>query len=174
MGANPTITGFISFIQFEMEIDASRFGVAGYGAPVVRRSYNVSVMTVNKGLQAIDCPDDDPTQPTMYAYAVYNLGGDRIINYANDPPGAPIVPGTNKPDGPGLTYFNWLRKQFNISGFVPGVISSSNDESTGQSLLVPEALSGLTLGDLQNLKTPYGRRYLEIAQDAGPQVWGLS
>jgi hypothetical protein len=32
----------------------------------------------------------------------------------------------------------------------------------------------LTLAQLQNLKTPYGREYLALAQSYGPNVWGLS
>jgi|ERR1700747_852875 len=71
------------------------------------------------------------------------------------------------------TYFATLRRQFNLAGFVPGVISASNDESTGQSILNPEFMKGLTLGNLQNLKTPYGRQYLAFAQDYG-QIWGVS
>jgi hypothetical protein len=30
------------------------------------------------------------------------------------------------------------------------------------------------MGNLQNLKTPYGRAYLAFAQDYGPSVWGIS
>jgi hypothetical protein len=71
------------------------------------------------------------------------------------------------------TYFATLRRQFNLAGFVPGVISASNDESTGQSILNPEFMKGLTLGNLQNLKTPFGRQYLAFAQDYG-QIWGVS
>lgn len=71
------------------------------------------------------------------------------------------------------TYFATLRRQFNLTGFVSGVISASNDESTGQSILNPDFMKGLTLGNLQNLKTPYGRQYLAFAQDYG-QIWGVS
>lgn len=71
------------------------------------------------------------------------------------------------------TYFAMLRRQFNLAGFVPGAISASNDESTGQSILNPDFMKSLTLGNLQNLKTPYGRQYLAFAQDYG-QIWGVS
>ena len=37
-----------------------------------------------------------------------------------------------------------------------------------------ESMKGLTLANLQNLKTPWGRMYLSIAQLAGPTIWGLS
>ena len=71
------------------------------------------------------------------------------------------------------TYFATLRRQFNIGGFRAGVISASNDESTGESILNPEFMKTLTLGNLQNLKTPWGRQYLAFAQDLG-SVWGIS
>ena len=71
------------------------------------------------------------------------------------------------------TYFATLRRQFNIGGFRAGVISASNDESTGESILNPEFMKTLTLGNLQNLKTPCGRQYLAFAQDFG-EMWGIS
>lgn len=86
----------------------------------------------------------------------------------------PTNPGTFSQGGTASeTYFATLRRQFNLTGFVPGVISASNDESTGQSILNPEFMKGLTLGNLQNLKTPFGRQYLAFAQDYG-QIWGVS
>lgn len=95
----------------------------------------------------------------LYQLAVYNLATDFLINFAQDQPGQ--------------DYFTQLRKSFTINDFVPGVISASNDESTGETLLTPEFMSQFTLSDLQRLKTPYGRRYLEIAQSFGT-AWGLS
>ncbi len=70
-------------------------------------------------------------------------------------------------------FFLGLRKNWNISGFVAGVVTSSSDESTSETLLNPEFMKGLTLGNLQNLKTPYGRQYLSFAMDYGT-LWGLS
>jgi hypothetical protein len=71
------------------------------------------------------------------------------------------------------TFFVGLRTKFNTGGFMAGVISASNDESTGQSILNPEFMKTLTLGNLQNLKTPWGRQYLAFAQDFG-EMWGIS
>ena len=58
-------------------------------------------------------------------------------------------------------------------GIRAGVISASNDESTGESVLNPEFMKTLTLGNLQNLKTPWGRQYLAFAMDFG-ETWGIS
>lgn len=97
--------------------------------------------------------------PTLYLVAVYSLAGDVLINIAQDVAGQ--------------TFFACLRRDWGINDFVSGVISASSDESTSESLLVPDAFKNLTLSDLQNLKTPYGRAYLAIAQKIGT-LWGLS
>lgn len=95
----------------------------------------------------------------MYTQAINNLGGDNLINWA--------------PDEDDSTFFTDARKSLNIGGFVGGVISASNDETTGETRVTPEFLKGLTMANLQNIKTPYGRQYLAIAQAYGP-VWGLT
>lgn len=71
-------------------------------------------------------------------------------------------------------FFVNARKLYKINSFVPGVVTSANDLSTGAGLLNPDFMKGLTLADLQLLKTPFGRTYLSIAQDAGPNWWGVS
>ena len=97
--------------------------------------------------------------PAIYILAVYALAGDYLINWC--------------PDQPNQTYMADLRASFHCTQFVPGVVNSSSDEGTSTSLTVPKALETLTLGDLQNLKTPYGRQYLIFAQQYGT-LWGLS
>ena len=92
--------------------------------------------------------------------AVYNLGVDIIYNVAQDQVGQ--------------TFFAAARKTWNIYGFVSGVISNANDEGTGASLVVPDSLSQLSLADLQNLRTPWGRAYLAIAQKWGPDLFGIT
>jgi len=52
-------------------------------------------------------------------------------------------------------------------------VGASEDEATSQTLLTPEAMKGLTLADLQNLKTPWGRQYLAFAQSYGT-LWGIT
>jgi hypothetical protein len=99
----------------------------------------------------------------LYALAVYNLGADYIINFTPDQ-----VVGTTQ-----RTYFQDLRKSFGINSFVPGVIASSSNVGTSQSTLNPEFMKTLTLMDLQNMKTPYGRQYLAFAQMTGT-IWGVS
>lgn len=99
-----------------------------------------------------------------YCFAVYLLATSFLINWCPDNPA--LTPPDN-------TYFATLRKQWNLTGFVGGTIQSSADESTSESLLAPEFLKGLTLGQLALLKDPYGRQWLSMQQDLG-SIWGLS
>lgn len=103
----------------------------------------------------------------IYLLAVYNLAGSNLINYAQDPEGAPNYAGSDAP------FFAYIRKKWSILGFVPGVIESSSDQGTSESLVVQEAAKNYTLMDLQHLKDPWGRTYLQFAQMTGT-IWGVS
>lgn len=72
------------------------------------------------------------------------------------------------------TFFAQLRSKLNLGIFAPGVVSNASDVSTSTGLNNPKFMEGLTLENLQLLKTPWGRAYLAIAQRLGPNVWGLS
>jgi hypothetical protein len=115
-------------------------------------SYNLALETVNPLINAVS--------PVLYVQAVYNLAVDILYNIAQDTGSS--------------TYFTDARKTWNIFGFVAGVVSTASDNGTGDSLVVPDSLSQLTLADLQNLKTPWGRAYLAIAQKWGPDLFGIS
>lgn len=144
----PNLTDFTTFIQNVMGISTTYLPA---NSPYITYAFNNAMLIVNTDLAAAPSP--------FYSLAVYNLGGDNLVNFA--------------PDQTGQTFFADLRKSLNITAFVPGVISSSSDEGTSQSLAVPEGLQNLSLLDLQNLKTPWGRQYLAYAQMYGP-LWGLS
>lgn len=150
----PTPAGFLTFIRTQMQISTTALPDA---SPDILAAYNLSIATVNLTFAAIACP---PGLTTVYDLMAYNLGGDNLINYATDTPPS--------------TYFADLRAKLHINSFVAGVISESHDETTGQSIAVPESLTQLSLSDLANLKTPYGRAYLQFAQKYGPSNWGLS
>ena len=151
----PTLAGFVSFAQSQgfvtgiIPADSVWFGYA----------YDVALDIVNEALNG--------ASPTIYTLAVYNLGLDNLVNWAQDIPGGTLYPNTDLP------YFKGLRASLNIAQFTPGVVTSASDSSTSTSLLNPEALKDLTLGDLQNLKTTWGRQYLAFAQMYGP-IWGLT
>jgi len=144
----PTLAGFLAFIRNVMGIPTNALPDS---SPDVAACYTLALEIVSPDLAALSS--------VIYPLAVYNLAGDFLINYAQDQPGS--------------TYFETLRTSYKIYNFVAGVITSSSDVSTSESLATPEALKNLTLADLQNLKTPYGRQYLAFAQRLGT-MWGIS
>ncbi|MBV8060473.1 MAG: hypothetical protein JO253_02965 [Alphaproteobacteria bacterium] len=117
----------------------------------IQTSYNIAIALV---YEVIAC-----VSTVIYDQCVYNLAFDRLVNIAIDQTGQ--------------TIFADLRKANGLNTFVGGVIQSSSDVSTSESMVVPDFAKTLTLSDLQRLKTPWGRAYLELAQSAGP-LWGLT
>jgi hypothetical protein len=95
----------------------------------------------------------------IYTLAVYNYATDRLINFAIDQPGA--------------SFFADRRQALGLNNFSPGLITSSSDQGTSQSMEVPDWAKNMTMGDLALTKTPYGRAYLAIAQNYGT-IWGLT
>lgn len=155
----PTLDGFLSFIRTVMGIDTD---VLPDDAAVIPMALGVALAIVNTNLICVPPGPMVAGVPpvSIYTLAVYNLGASNIINYAQDVDGE--------------TYFSDLRTKWNVYGFVSGVISASNDENTGNSMVVQEAAKNFTLANLQQLKDPYGRQYLAFAQSAGPQVVGIT
>jgi len=144
----PTLTGFEWFIVNIMGINTT---VLPANSPVIGWVYEQAIATVNLAISY--------TAPTVYTQAVYNLAGDFLVNSAQDQTGQ--------------TYFADLGQKFHLGNFVAGVIESASDESTSNSQKVPDQFARLTVADLQNLKTPWGRTYLSIAQKYGV-LWGVS
>jgi hypothetical protein len=95
---------------------------------------------------------------------------DSLINVVTDDPSAPNVPGTNPPQ----KYWAYQRSIYKIDNFTPGVVSSTSDNGSSVGLDNPEMMVQLNMMDLQNMKTPWGRRYMTIAQQMGPTAWGIS
>lgn len=152
----PTIEGFQSFITDVMGIDPLYLPADSVS---IGWAFSIALMVVNPDLAIVSTPTYAPVQTSMYAQAVYNLAGDTLINYA--------------PDQPGRTYFTDLRKSMSIGSFAAGVVQSASDQGTSDTLAVPDALKALTIGQLQNMKTPYGRAYLAMAQNVGT-MWGVA
>jgi len=177
----PTLAGFLTFVRTTMGIGTA---ILPDNSPVIGMAFAVALAIVNPSLQSVSIPQFDSTGAqlnggglSVYALAVYNLAGDNLLNYAQDLPEAPIVPGSGKagdPTNPGLPFFAWTRKQLNLNGFVSGVIQSSSDNGSGNSMVVQDAAKNFTLANLQQLKTPYGRQYLAFAQSYGPSTWGMN
>jgi hypothetical protein len=151
----PTLAGFQSFIVNVMGITAA---ILPPTTPVVSMAYSIAIDIVNAQLAA--------AASDIYTLAVYNLAGSNIINYAPDQPNAPIYLND-------LPFFAYMRKTWNIYGFAGGVIQSSSDVSTSESMAMGDWTKDTILAELQYLKDPWGRHYLALAQRYGP-LWGLS
>lgn len=162
------------FIRDVMGIDST---VLPDNSPVISISYQIALMFVNRALLGVPpgCAPFLPPPPlttlNIYALAVYNLAGDRLINFGQDLPNAAKVPGSKDP---ALPFFANARRDFNLNGFVSGAITSSSDNGTSASFDVPDWASKLTVSQLSNLQTPWGRQYLGIAQAYGPSIVGLN
>jgi len=144
----PTLVGFIAWVRAVMGVTTAQLPDSDpafyYAFTVALELTNVRILTAS---------------PLIYQLAVYNLG-DNLINWAQDPAGAPV-------NSEGLACFAALRKQFGCFNFTAGPVSSSGDEGSNVSLEVVEGLKNLLVGQLQNLKTPFGRQYISFTQAGG-------
>jgi hypothetical protein len=150
----PTRWGFNTFIYDVMQIDPLYLP---HHSPIIGYAYTVALGMTDTLLRGAGRMPG--SEWSIYALAVYNLGGSNIINFAQDQPGR--------------TYFADKRKEFGITKFQMGVVSGASDEGTATSLLNPEFMKTLTLQNLQALKDPWGRQYLMFAQATGP-LWGIT
>lgn len=144
----PTEAGYLLFLRNIAGIPTSALPDA---SPSIPLSYNIALDITSKWLECIS--------GDIYTLCVYNLATDRLINFAADTPPS--------------TFFADARKSYTLNVFVPGVVQDSHDETTGQSLLVPDFYKALTLLDQSIMQTPFGRTYLGYEQQLG-SLWGVS
>jgi hypothetical protein len=115
---------------------------------------------------------DAPTPPSRGPIVVNAVLDEFHFTYGLSPNPGPGVA------GPGAmvaeTFFQRARVAFKINQFTPGVVGSASDVSTSVGIDNPDFMKGLTLLDLQLMKTPQGLAYLRIAQQYGSTIWGLS
>lgn len=166
----PTLAGFNVFVRQVMQIDPLYLPT---DSPLITYAYQSALMVVNPALAGAGrwpspwfpgMPMVDPSvlaidQWSVYAMAVYNLGGSNVVNYAQDQPGR--------------VFFKEMRANLGLSKFTPGVVAGTSDQGTAVSYLNPEFMKEMTLANLQQIKDPWGRAYLMIAQDYGG-IWGIS
>jgi hypothetical protein len=103
-------------------------------------------------------PVDMP--PILYVTAVYNYGMHKLLKVGQDQAGQ--------------TFFTTQRANFKLLSFKAGPVGASADQATSQTLVTPDFLKGLTMGDLDLLLTPWGREYLDYSQMYGPNIVGVS
>jgi hypothetical protein len=146
----PTIAGYTAFLR---SIGMST-AVLPDDSFSITLSFNIASTVVSDWLSQIDSD--------IYTICIYNLGADRLLYFAQDQPGQTFFANARGVNG------------YNLNAFVAGVISSSGDEATNQSFAVPASLQNLTVLDLENLRTPFGRAYISYAQMLGQGLWGLT
>ena len=146
--AAPNLADFTAFLR----------NVAGFSATVLPDDSAVIVMALRVAVDVVNPALN--VIPDIYTLAVYNLGADNVVRFSQDQPGQ--------------TFFADLRASLKLNSFSSGVTSSASDEGTSESYLNPDFMKTLTLQDLQNLQTPWGRQYLIFAQMYGPGMWGLT
>jgi len=157
----PTLAGYSTFLY-------DTIGIPPVSLPATSEwigwTYNWALGQVNAQLQQVPGP--------VYMLCVYNLAAARLFQWCPDVPNA--LPYKNPPNcEDSLPYFAYWRALWNLNGFVAGVINSTGDDGTSQSMTVSKAFENLTIDDLQLLQTPYGRFYLGEAQKVGT-LWGLT
>lgn len=144
--SGPTPAGFLAFIRDIMQIDETVLPDDNW---VIAFAYNYATNICLPLLAVIpQIPEE-----FLYSTAVYNLAADTLLTYAIDQPGQDC--------------FARYQQQYKLRALVPGVVEMAQDESTSTKLLVPDFFKKMTLQNLQNLKTIYGRTYMQIAQSFG-------
>ena len=144
----PSATGFLAFVRGVMGLSPTTVPDA---SPSLAIAYAFALSFANPFAQFVD--------PQTYAYLVYNLAADRLVRFALDL-------------GDGV--LTQLRQTLRLDSPAPlGIVQGASDNGTSGSLMVPDALRNLTLSDLSYLQTPWGRLYLELAQQLGT-IWGLT
>lgn len=151
---DPTLSGFQYFITNVMGIDAQYLPMT---APVIKFAFNFSMNYALPALRGL--PNFDPSEPNLFAVAVYNLAGHFLVTFAQDTPPS--------------TYFADLRKKYGLNTFTGGVVSSTSDNGTSESMDMADFIKGLLPQDLALLKTPWGQIYLGLAANYG-SIWGLT
>lgn len=119
---------------------------------LVNASFQVALSTVNDIICLL--------VPDLYTWAAYNLATHTLLSMIQDMPGQ--------------TYWRDQREFYNLSTARLGVVASSSSDSSSTSYLNPDQFKRLTIGDLQLMKTPWGREYLGIAQNVGDTAFGIS
>ncbi len=154
----PTEAGFQSWVYGVMGVPAIYLPS---DSPVFDYAYNTAVAIANPMFQCVPGP--------IYLQMVYNLGGHLLATWAPDVSGLVYITVENVQYG----FFQYLRKSNNMLGFTTGIVSSSSDEGTSASMVVPQQANNLTVGQLQLTTTVWGRTYLGYAQSFGTN-WGVS
>lgn len=157
----PTLAGYIPWFYQATGIPDT---VIPKDSPYFEAAFDTATATVNLYLTAAGGP--------IYQQAVYNLAAAYQVGWQPDPEPPVNFPQPTK-GGQYLPWMQYVRQQYNLAGFVPGVTQATSNDVSSVTLEVSEAMKSFTLGQLQLTKTPWGQVYLGIAQSVG-SLWALS
>jgi hypothetical protein len=176
---DPTLAGFTNWVTLVMGVPES---VLPVDSPYLQLAYDEALNLTYTGLQQVPnlaarpvypahpiapTPPARVGAPSIYAIAVYNLGGHILVTIAMDDPEAQPPP----PNAP--TFWADLRNSLNMNVLSYGFVSSASDQGTSASQQIPNQIADMTLMGLDLLKTPWGRRYMQIVGQWGT-LWGIS
>lgn len=154
---NPTFAGFQWFVANSMGVPPDAMPDDSY----LTAAYNQAVNIAYWALAGVPYVSGTPN---LYAIAVYNLGCAMLLWGAQDNPDAPP---------PYNTFWNDLRTKLGIYTATYGMVNSAADQGTSESMYIPDVIKGMTLLNLQLMKSPWGQMYLMIAGEWGT-LWGLT
>jgi hypothetical protein len=152
----PTFAGFQWFVANIMSVPFPSIPPTSW----LQVAYDEAV---NLTYWALGTVPSQPTTPSIYAFAVYNLGCAMLLEFAQDDT-------TTNPPG---TFWTNLRNSLGVNSFSFGLITSASDQGTAESMYIPNQIKNMTLMDMQLAKSPWGRKYLMIAGQWG-SIWDIT
>lgn len=149
MAIIPTIDGFLLFVRNTAGIPVSAIADDD---PMIQACYDQAneLLNVGMGLELI---------PVTFVNTVYSAGVSMLLNYANDT--APS------------TWFADMRKSLGIGKQLLGVLTGAADNGTSGNMVVSNAMTNLSLMDLQMMQDPFGRQVIAVLMELGP-IWGYT
>ncbi|EHA9277955.1 hypothetical protein ABK54_004557 [Salmonella enterica subsp. enterica serovar Shubra] len=145
MALRPSLEGFLRFVRDEMKVPVHAIADDDL---VLECCYQAAMELIpnDLGLERL---------PIIYVRTVYNAAASLLLNFAPGP------------------WFADLRKKLGLGKLVTGLVNSAADQGTSGSITISDALSNLTLLDLQMLQDPYGRQVVAVLMQMG-SVWGYT
>lgn len=160
----PNLTDFTTYIETSVQIPTAALPT---NDPFIGYAFNIALETC---IGPAWCTTGPSALGILYTLAVYNLGVATLFQIT--------------PDQSGQTYFadarnsavsgNFPNGGFGLNQVSTGLVQASSDEGTSASLVAPTWAAGLTVGQLQLMKTWWGQQYLSFAQSYGPTIVGIT
>ncbi|EDU6784099.1 hypothetical protein CJG67_003916 [Salmonella enterica subsp. enterica serovar Gaminara] len=145
MNPRPSLEGFHRFVRDEMGVPVDAITDED---PTLECCFQAAMEFIpgDLGLERL---------PVIYTRTVYNAAASFLLNFA-----------------PGPWFSEW-RKKFGLGKLVTGLVNSAADQGTSGSVTLSDALSNLSLLDLQMLQDPYGRQVVAVLMQMGT-LWGYT